>query len=91
LSNPEGDEGYDRVEYLRGESFSSVQFPQLVLSVNTVLAPPVVEDLIRDEQAQLQQVQRQRDEQQERAERAEKRAQMFAAKLLEMGLDPDRI
>ncbi|MBC6476454.1 MAG: hypothetical protein GDA56_00250 [Hormoscilla sp. GM7CHS1pb] len=68
-----------------------MQFPQLVLSVNTVLAPPVVEDLIRDEQAQLQQVQQQRDEQQERAERAEQRAQMFAAKLLEMGLDPDSI
>jgi len=84
LSNPEGDEGYDRVEYLRGESFSSVQFPQLVLSVNTVLAPPVVEDLIREEQAQLQQIQQQRDEQQERADR-------LAAKLREMGLDPDTI
>ncbi len=84
MSNPEGDEGYDWVEYLRGESFSSVQFPQLVLSVNTVLAPPLVENLIRDEQAQLQQIQQQRDAQQERADR-------LAAKLREMGLDPDTI
>ncbi|MEB3179947.1 MAG: Uma2 family endonuclease [Nostocaceae cyanobacterium] len=77
LSHPEGEEGYERVEYVRGQQFQSVQFPQLVLSVDTVLAPPVVEDLIREEQGQLRQL--------------EERAERLAAKLREMGVDPDRI
>jgi len=42
LSNPEGQQGYDRVEYTRGQSFSSVQFRELVLSVDTVLCPPLL-------------------------------------------------
>ncbi len=105
LSNPEGQRGYDRVEYTRGQSFRSVQFSQLVLSVNTVLAPPVVEDLIREEQAQLRQVEQQRDEERQRvdrerqradrerqrADRERQRAEQLAAKLKEMGLDPDTI
>ena len=75
LSNPDGQRGYDRVEYTRGQSFRSVQFPQLVLSVNTVLAPPVVEDLIREEQAQLRQAEQQRDEERQRAEQERQRAE----------------
>jgi len=77
LSNPEGLDGYDRVEYTRGQSFNSVQFPQLVLSVDTVLWPPLVENLIREEQARLRQVQ--------------ERAEQLAAKLMEMGLNPENI
>jgi Uma2 family endonuclease len=77
LSYPEGEEGYERVEYLRGQQFQSVQFPQMVLPVDTILAPPVVEDLIREEQAQLRQL--------------EERAERLAARLREMGVDPDRI
>ncbi|MBC6478228.1 MAG: hypothetical protein GDA56_11025 [Hormoscilla sp. GM7CHS1pb] len=76
--------GYDLVEYTKGQSFRSVQFPQLVLSVNTVLAPPVVEDLIREEQAQLRQAE-------QRADREQQRAEQLAAKLKEMGLDSDTL
>ncbi|MBO1350755.1 MAG: Uma2 family endonuclease [Hormoscilla sp. GUM202] len=75
LSNPGGQRGYDLVEYTRGQSFRSVQFPQLVLSVNTVLAPPVVEDLIREEQAQLRQAEQRADREQQRAEEKQQLAE----------------
>ena len=84
LSNPEGQPGYAQVEYTRGQSFSSVQFPELVLSVDTVLLPPLVKDLIAEDLEQLRQ-------EKERAERAQERAEQLAAKLIEMGLDPDTL
>jgi Uma2 family endonuclease len=84
LSHPEGEEGYERVEFTRGQEFSSVQFPEIVFSVDTVLSPPLVEDLIREEQAQQRQVEQQLGEAQQRAER-------LAAKLREMGIDPETI
>lgn len=55
----------------------SVEFPELVLSVEQVLSPPVVEELIREEQAQQHQI--------------EQRAERLAAKLREMGIDPDTV
>jgi len=82
LNNPEGEEGYQRQEFTRGQQLRFQQFPELVLSVDTILSPPVVEDLIREEQAQRQQLQQQLDEERQRAER-------LAARLREMGVDPD--
>lgn len=84
LSHPEGEEGYQRVEFSRGQEFRSVQFPELVVSVDTVLSPPVVEDLLREEQTQRQQIEQQLDEERQRAER-------LAARLREMGVEPDTI
>lgn len=84
LSNSEGQAGYAHEEYTRGQSFSSVQFRELVLSVDTVLCPPVVKDLIAEELEQ-------RRQEKERADRAEERAEQLAAKLIEMGLDPDTL
>jgi hypothetical protein len=55
----------------------SRQFPELILSVEQVLSPPVVEDLIREEQAEKQQL--------------EQKNERMAAKLREMGIDPDAI
>jgi Uma2 family endonuclease len=77
LSHPEGEEGYQRVEFTRGQKLQSEQFPELVLSVDTILSPPVVEELIREEQAQRRQL--------------EQRAERLAARLREMGVDPDAI
>lgn len=77
LSHPEGEEGYQRVEFILGQKLRSEQFPELVLSVDTILAPPVVEELIREEQAQRRQL--------------EQRAERLAARLREMGVDPDAI
>jgi len=91
LSNPEGQPGYAHVEYTRGQSFSSVQFRELVLSVDTVLWPTLVEDLIAEELEQLRQEKERAEGAEERAERAQKRAEQLAAKLIEMGLDPDTL
>lgn len=84
LIHPEGEEGYQRIDFTRGQELKSEQFPELVLSVDTVLAPPVVEDLIKQEQAQRQQLEQQVDEERQRAER-------LAARLRQMGVDPDAI
>jgi len=84
LNNPEGEEGYQRQEFTRGQQLRFQQFPELGLSVDTILSPPVVEDLIREEQAQRQQLQQQLDEERQRAER-------LAARLREMGVDPDSL
>ncbi len=77
LTNPESEDGYDRTEFKRGQNIISVQFPELDLSVEQVLSPPVVEELIREEQAQRQQL--------------EQRTERLAAKLREMGIDPDSV
>lgn len=77
LTHPEGEEGYQRVEFTRKQELRSEQFPELVLSVDTVLSPPVVEELMREEQAQRRQL--------------EQRAERLAARLREMGIDPDSI
>ena len=54
----EGDDIYTEVNYLPGEEMESVVFPNLRLSVNEILDPPLVEGLIKAEQAQLQKAER---------------------------------
>lgn len=77
LSHPEGEEGYQRVEFTRGQELRSEQFPELILAVDKILSPRVVEDLIREEQAQRRQL--------------EERAERLAERLRQMGIDPDSI
>nr|WP_235612048.1 Uma2 family endonuclease [Gloeocapsopsis dulcis] len=50
LTHPESEEGYERSEFKQGQQVVSLQFPELILSVDLVLSPPVVEDLMREEQ-----------------------------------------
>jgi Uma2 family endonuclease len=69
----EGDDIYTEVNYLPGEEMESVVFPNLRLSVNEILDPPLVEGLIKTEQAQLQ------------------KAERLAARLRELGVDPDAV
>ncbi|MEG4944445.1 Uma2 family endonuclease [Microcoleus sp. F4-D5] len=69
----EGDDIYTEVNYLPGEEMESVVFPNLRLSVNEILDPPLVEGLIKAEQAQLQ------------------KAERLAARLRELGIDPDAV
>lgn len=75
LTNPESEEGYERTELNQGQNIISIQFPELVLSVEEILSPQVVEELIREEQAQRQQL--------------EQKAERLTAKLREMGINPD--
>lgn len=58
-----------------GQQVQSVQFAEFILSVNTLLSPPLVEDLIREEQAQRQQL--------------EQKVERLAQRLREMGVDID--
>lgn len=90
MAFPEGDDIYAEVNYLRGEEMVSVVFPNLRLSVNEILDPPLVEKLIRAEQAQLRELKQaamQRLDVQEERQRVEK----LAAKLRELGVDPDTV
>ncbi|MGB3265388.1 MAG: Uma2 family endonuclease, partial [Microcoleus sp.] len=54
----EGEDGYTYTDFLPGEEMESVVFPNLRLSVNEILDPPLVEGLIKAEQAQLQKAER---------------------------------
>ena len=93
-SRPENESSYSHQEFLPGDQVQSVQFAEFILSVNEVLSPPQVEDLIRAEEAQLQQLgqqnqqlgqQNQQLEQQVNSER--QRAEILAQRLREMGGD----
>lgn len=84
LTNPESEEGYERTEFRREQELISVQFPELILSVEQVLSPPIVEELIREDVRSRQQLEQRVDQEYQRAER-------LAAKLREMGIDPDSV
>jgi len=80
----EGDDIYTELNYLPGEEMVSVVFPNLRLSVNEILCPPLVEGLIKEEQARLQELGQQAATERQRAER-------LAARLRELGVDPDSV
>jgi len=95
-SRPDNEGSYSHQEFLPGQQVQSVQFPEFILSVNEVLSGPLVEDLIREEQAQRQQLEQQNLElgqqnlelgQQVNLER--QRAERLAQRLREMGVDVD--
>jgi Uma2 family endonuclease len=81
-SRPENEGSYSHQEFLPGQQVQSVQFAEFTLSVNQVLCPPLVEDLIREEQGQLQRLEQQNQELGQQVER-------LAQRLREMGVDMD--
>ena len=87
----EGDDIYTDVNYLPGEEMESVVFPHLRLSVNEILDPPLVEGLIKAEQARLQELGHQTATQRERTDDEHQRTERLAAKLRELGVDPDTV
>jgi hypothetical protein len=87
----EGDDIYTEVNYLPGEEMESVVFPNLRLSVNEILDPPLVEGLIKVEQARLQELRHQTATQRERGDDEHQRTERLAAKLRELGVDPDTV
>ena len=95
-SRPENESSYSHQEFLPGQQVQSVQFGEFIFSVDEVLCPPLVEDLIREEESLLQQLgqqnqqleqQNQQLEQQANAER--QRAERLAQRLREMEADMD--
>ena len=98
--NPSNEEGYSFVDFTEDTSIVSSQFSQLVLSVKELLDPPLVEELIKEEQ--LRSFAKQPPlasrpwrpkiktlEQQAETER--QRAEELAQLLREMGVNPDEI
>ncbi|MEG4344930.1 Uma2 family endonuclease [Microcoleus sp. A003_D6] len=91
MAFPEGDEVYSQVDYLPGEDIVSVVFPNLRLSVDEILCPPLVERLIKEEQRRLQELRQSPTTERQRADREHQRAERLAAKLRELGVDPDSV
>ncbi|NJK74325.1 MAG: Uma2 family endonuclease [Oscillatoriales cyanobacterium RU_3_3] len=81
-SRPENESTYSHEEFFLGQQVRSVQFPEFILSVDEVLCPPQVEDLIQEAATHLQQVEQQLNSERQRAER-------LAHRLREMGVDMD--
>jgi Uma2 family endonuclease len=103
-ANPEKEDGYDHLDYTSGQTVRSPQFPSLNLSVDEILAPPLVEDLIKADrdrsQALEQQVEQERqraeqehqraEQERQRAEQERQRAEHLAELLRQHGINPDR-
>ncbi|MEK0189294.1 Uma2 family endonuclease, partial [Microcoleus anatoxicus] len=88
-SRPENEGSYSQQEFLPGQQVRSVQFAEFILSVSQVLSPPLVEDLIREEQAQLQQLEQQNQELEQQNQELEQQVERLAQRLREMGVDID--
>ena len=54
FTKPNNEEGYTSVDFTEEETIVSSQFDQLVLSVKELLNPPIVEDLIKEEQTKIE-------------------------------------
>ena len=98
LAFTEGEEGYTQTDFFPGQEMVSVVFPELVLAVNEILNPPLVEELVKAEQSQLQELgqqaetERQRaDNERQRADNERQRAERLAARLRELDIDPDTV
>lgn len=87
----EGEDGYNQTDFFPGEDMVSVVFPDLVLSVDEILNPPLVEELVKAERAELQESQQQAVIERQRAQEQRQRADRLAARLRELGVDPDSV
>lgn len=79
MSNPAGQHGYTQVEFKGEELMRSPQFPDLNLTIDRILATPIVEEVIkadkfRQDQALIQERQR-ADQEYQRAEQESQRAE----------------
>lgn len=98
LLNPEQEKGYEQEDFVPGQVINSTYFPNLKVAVNEILYPPTVEELMKIEQARVQQLQRQRDEAQfqldqvqVQRDQAQQRAEKLEALLRKQGFDLDTI
>ncbi|MCC3593411.1 Uma2 family endonuclease [Microcoleus sp. PH2017_28_MFU_U_A] len=70
----EGEDGYTHTDFFPGEEIISVVFPDLVLSVDEILNPPLVEELVKAERVRLQESQQQAVMERQRADEERQRA-----------------
>ena len=88
-SRPENEGSYSHQEFLPGQQVQSVQFAEFILSVNEVLDPPLVEDLIRAEEAHLQQLEQQNQQLEQQVNAERQRVERLEQRLRELEVDPD--
>ncbi len=95
MNHPEGDFGYRKTEFLRSDKISSEVFQSFELSVEQILDPPIVENIVaeekRQQQQRLMQSQQQAEQAQQQAEQAQQQAKLMADKLRELGIDPESL
>ncbi len=69
------EEGYTSVDFTEEETIVSSQFDQLVLSVKELLNPPIVEELIKEEQTTIKTLAEQAKTERQQAENERQRAE----------------
>ncbi len=69
------EEGYTSVDFTVQETIVSSQFDQLVLSVKELLNPPIVEDLIKEEQTKIETLAEQAENERQQTENERQRAE----------------
>ncbi len=75
FTNSQKEEGYDFVDFTEEETIVSSQFPQLVLSVQELLNPPIVEKLIKEEQTTIKTLAQQAETFQQQVEEERQQAE----------------
>ena len=85
-------EGYTSVDFTEEKTIVSSQFPQLVLSVKELLNPPIVEELIKEEQTTIKTLAQQAEtlEQQVETERQQAETERLRAETLEQEVENER-
>ena len=75
FTKPNNEEGYTSVDFTEEETIVSSQFDQLVLSVKELLNPPIVEELIKEEQTTIKTLAEQAENERQRAETLEQQVE----------------
>ncbi len=74
LTEPSSENGYERAEFVCGQTIISTVFPELALTVDEIFLPPLIEDLVRQEVQALEQESQRADTEAQRAEQESQRA-----------------
>lgn len=82
---------YEFKDYLIGETLESPLFPQLKLTIDEIIAPPIVEDLIKKENQATEELKVNLAQEKQRANTEKQRADKLADLLRANGIDPDQI
>jgi Uma2 family endonuclease len=91
LTEPSSENGYERAEFVCGQTIISTVFPELALTVDEIFLPPPVEDLVRQELQALEQANQRAEQAEQELEIERGKAKKLADYLREQGIDPDRI
>ena len=75
FANPTQEGGYSFVDFTKDDSITSGQLDKLSLSVKELLAPPLVEELIKDELAKIKQESQRAEAERQRAQAERQRAE----------------